>query len=178
MSDTCIFMFGRMNPVHKGHGMVFEKALQMQQSIGSDLKFFLSKSTDKIKNPLPIKLKRYYIEGFYPEIGSTVQDCGTNLFEIMHTLDGKYKDVLFICGSDRKDEFQKTLEKYNGTLYNFDSITTVQAGYDRTGCIYSSTMMRAAALEQDFERFSTALPGTDDMLKMKMFQDVMRHMRN
>ena len=178
MTDTCIFMFGRMNPVHRGHGIVFDKALQMQDSTGGDLKFFLSKSTDKVKNPLPIDLKRYYIEGFYPEIGSTVQDTGTNLFEIMQSLDGKYKDVLFICGSDRQDDFQKTLDRYNGTLYNFENIKALQAGYDRTVCMYSSTMMRAAVMEHDYERFSTALPGEDDMLKMKMFHDVMKHMRN
>lgn len=177
MNDTCIFMFGRMNPVHKGHGMVFEKALQMQKETDSDLKLFLSNSVDNKKNPLPIQLKKYYIEGFYPEIGSTVQDSSTNLFQIMDSLNGEYNNVLFICGSDRVMDFQQTLDSYNGVRYHFNSIKAVQAGYDRTGCMYSSTMMRNAAIHHDFERFSTALPGDDDYLKHKMFMDVIKHMR-
>lgn len=166
----------RCNPVHNGHGLVFEKAQALQEQYNADLKIFLSTSTDAVKNPLPPELKMYYTEGFYPSVQENIY-TEDNLFDIMRELDGKYLDVLFICGSDRLEPFQKTLDTYNGKLYNFCSIKAVQAGIDRNVSRYSSTQMREFAKNEDFNSFSTFLPGNDDSLKTKLFEDVIKYMR-
>lgn len=166
----------RCNPVHSGHGLVFDKAKLLQEQYNADLKIFLSTSTDKVKNPLPPELKMYYTEGFYPSVQENIY-TEDNLFDIMRELDGKYLDVLFICGSDRLEPFQKTLDMYNGKLYNFCSIKAVQAGIDRNISRYSSTQMRAFAKNEDYESFSTFLPGDDEALKTKLFEDVIKYMR-
>ncbi len=176
MKETCVVTFGRINPVHLGHGLVFEKAQALQEQYNADLKIFLSTSTDAIKNPLPPELKMYYTEGFYPSVQENIY-TEDNLFDIMRELDGKYLDVLFICGSDRLEPFQKTLDTYNGKLYNFCSIKAVQAGIDRNVSRYSSTQMREFAKNEDFNSFSTFLPGNDDALKTKLFEDVIKYMR-
>ncbi|AXC38862.1 UNVERIFIED_ORG: hypothetical protein [Escherichia phage CMSTMSU] len=49
MKETCVVTFGRINPVHRGHGLVFEKAQALQEQYNADLKIFLSTSTDAIK---------------------------------------------------------------------------------------------------------------------------------
>ena len=82
-------MFGRMNPVHIGHGYVFEHALQLEKDLNADLKLFLSATVDDVKNPLPLELKQYYIDGFYPDIGKVLQGSKSQLFDIMTDLDGK-----------------------------------------------------------------------------------------
>lgn len=175
--DTCIFMFGRMNPVHIGHGYVFEHALQLEKDLNADLKLFLSATVDDVKNPLPLELKQYYINEFYPDIGKVLQGSKSQLFDIMKELDGKYHNIIFVGGSDRKDEFQKTLDRYNGSLYNFSNISTVMAGSNREQSTFSSTMMRNCARNLDFENFSLALPGNDEVLKHKMFVDVYERIR-
>ena len=175
MKETCIVTFGRCNPVHIGHGLVFDKAKSLQEQYDADLKIVLSNSTDIVKNPLPPELKKYYIEGFFPEIQNSVS-TEDNLFDIMQELDGKYLDVLFICGSDRIDSFQQNLDKYNGVLYNFCNIKTVQAGSERNSSLYSSTKMRSFAINDDFENFSTFLPGNDTTLKENLFKDVIKYM--
>lgn len=90
--ETCILSFMRCNPIHHGHGLVFEKAQALQEQYNADLKIFLSTSTDNIKNPLPPELKMYYTEGFYPSVQENIY-TEDNLFDIMRELDGKYLDV-------------------------------------------------------------------------------------
>lgn len=170
-------MYGRMNPPHNGHGKVFEQALNLKDST-TDVKLFLSSSFDNIKNPLPRDVRQYYISKFFPNMSSTIQDVDVrNLFEIMESLDGEYDEVVFVGGSDRSDEFQKLLDRYNGKLYNFESIKTVLAGTERTGCMYSSTLMRKSVQDNDFQTFKFCLPGDDDYLKYEMFCGVQTYMR-
>lgn len=176
MKEACIVSFMRCNPIHHGHGLVFEKAQSLQEQYDADLKIFLSTSTDTVKNPLPPELKMYYTEGFYPNVQENIY-IEDNLFDIMRELDGKYMDVLFICGSDRINSFQKTLDSYNGKLYNFCNIKAIQAGIDRNVSKYSSTQMRSFAKNDDFESFRSFLPGNDIDLKQKLFEDVVKYMR-
>lgn len=176
--DTCVFMFGRFQPVHIGHGLVFDEAERISTELDAELKLFISATVDDVKNPLPLDLKKYYIDGFYPSIGSVIHNSTKiQLFDIMTELDKKYDNVIFIGGSDRKDDFQKTLDRYNGSLYHFNSIKTVLAGSSRENSIYSSTMMRACAVNEDYDTFRKALPGNDEVLKYQMFNDVLSRIK-
>lgn len=175
--SKCVFMYGRMNPVHLGHGKVFEQALNMKDST-TDVKLFLSSSHDSTKNPLPRDMRQYFISKFFPNMERTIQDVDVkNLFEIMTSLNGEYDEIVFVGGSDRAEDFQKTLDRYNGTLYNFKSIQTIIAGEDRTGCMYSSTLMRQSVQNDDFQTFKICLPGDDEYLKYEMFCGVQSFMR-
>lgn len=170
-------MYGRMNPVHLGHGKVFEEALKMKDD-STDIKLFLSSSQDSTKNPLPRYLRQYFIGEFFPDMKGSIQDMDVkNLFEIMEALDSEYDEVVFVGGSDRAPEFQKLLDRYNGELYNFNSIKTVLAGTDRNGCTYSSTHMRESAQKDDFPSFKICLPGDDEYLKYEMFRAAQAYMR-
>lgn len=170
-------MYGRFQPCHLGHGKVFDQTLKLKDG-STDIKLFLSSSIDNIKNPLPRDLRQYYISKFFPDMKSTIQDVDVkNLFEIMESLNGEYDEVVFVGGSDRASSFQKMLDKYNGSLYNFNSIETVLAGDDRSGCMYSSTLMRNSVQNDDFPTFKMCLPGDDEYLKYEMFCGVKKYMR-
>lgn len=175
--SKCVFMYGRMNPPHNGHGKVFQQALNLKDD-STDVKLFLSSSCDSTKNPLPREMRQYFISRFFPDMKSTIQDVDVkNLFDIMTSLDGEYDEIIFVGGSDRAGDFQKTLDRYNGSLYNFKSIQTVLAGDDRTGCMYSSTLMRQSVQNGDFQTFKICLPGDDEYLKYEMFCGVQTYMR-
>lgn len=179
MKDTCIFTFGRMNPPHRGHEQVFDKALEIfRNTNNSSLKVFVSKSSYSTKNPLPYDIKIKYIKELFPSIASKIQKNHTNLdlFGIMEILNTKYKNVIFVGGSDRIDDFQKKLDEYNHVLYNFDTIKCIQAGTERCQYNYSSTQMRNAVLNEDSEEFFSCVPGDDNELKKRMYFDVQLYM--
>lgn len=179
MKDTCIFTFGRMNPPHIGHGEVFNKALELHKSTkNSSLKVYISKSSYSNKNPLPYDLKVKYIKELFPDVSTKIQKVYSNidLFGIMEILNGSYRNIIFVGGSDRIDDFQKKLDTYNGVLYNFDSISTVQAGIERSDFNYSSSLMRQAVEEDDFKTFCDSIPGNDLELKERLYKDVQFYM--
>lgn len=176
MSKTCVFMYGRMNPCHKGHGFVFDQALGLK-NCSTDVKLFLSSSYDMERNPLPREMRQYFISEFFPDISPSIQDVYVkNLFDIMKSLDGEYSDIIFVGGSDRTMDFKKVLDTYNGKEYNFDSIQTVLAGSDRQDSIFSSTYMRNSVLNNDFVSFKECIPGDNDKLKYEMYCAVQKHM--
>lgn len=176
MKETCVITFGRINPVHLGHGLLFNKALDIRESLDADLKIYLSTTQDTKKNPLPAELKQYYTGNFYPDI-KEVLSTETNAMNIMSALDSKYLDIVFVCGSDRVQAFQKALDSQNHKLYNFNSIKVLQAGIEREESVYSSSRMRQYAHEDDYTAFSDFLPGNDTYLKEQLFEDVRRYMR-
>ncbi|AMM43638.1 cytidyltransferase [Pectobacterium phage vB_PcaM_CBB] len=160
-------VYGRFNPVHLGHAGIFGYGLTMKNSIpNSDLKIFVSTTTDKEDNPLPYSLKIEMIKDYFPAFSDYIQiEQGSTLFGTLEMLDPKYDDLILLCGSDRVVHFDSVLKKYNGTLYNFDKIEVMNMGYRATSP-YSSTVMRDAVRANDFDTFCSCLPpGEHDMNK-------------
>ena len=175
--NKCIITFGRINPIHLGHGILFNKVEDISTELNADFRIYLSTTQDPKKNPLPPNLKQYYTSNFYPNI-KDVLSTESNVINIMQDLDSQYSDIIFVCGSDRINSFKKALDSANGKLYNFDSIEVIQAGIERECSKYSSTAMRSYALGGDYKSFSTFLPGKDVYLKEQLFEDVQRYMRD
>lgn len=169
--NKCIITFGRINPIHLGHGILFNKVQDISTELNADFRIYLSTTQDSKKNPLPPNLKQYYTESFYPDI-KEVLSTESNVMNIMKDLDLKYSDIVFVCGSDRINAFKKALDSENGKLYNFNSINVIQAGIERQDSLYSSTAMRSYALNGDYKSFSTFLPGSDTYLKEQLYEDV------
>ena len=68
-----------------------------------------------------------------------------------------YTKVVYVAGSDRVQQFNELINKYNGKDYNFREIEVVSAGErdpDADGAEgMSASKMRAAALNDDLEAF-------------------------
>jgi hypothetical protein len=82
--------------------------------------------------------------------------------EAAKELNKKYKNLIMVAGSDRIPEYEKLLNKYNGSEFHFDTIQVVSAGErdpdadDASGM--SATKMRSLASKGDFEHFKKGLP--------------------
>jgi len=185
--DTCVFTFGRFNPPTTGHEKLLEAvAAQAKKNPGAPYYVFASHSENAKKDPLPYAKKVAYMKKMFPKHArNIIVDKARNVFEIAVSLHNKgHKSIVMVVGSDRVDEFNSLLNKYNGVearhgYYGFDNIEVVSAGErdpDAEGVTgMSASKMRAAASANDFEQFKLGLPrGFAD--GKKLFADVRKHM--
>lgn len=161
---TIVLFFGRANPPHLGHGVAFKKVLDVAKSYQSNHIIYISRSTDKKKNPLSVMRKIFWLKKMF---GSRYNFVAANdqirtFIEAVKAQDGKFEQIVVIAGSDRVAEYQNRLNRYNGTKeFSFDSIKVVSAGErdpdaEGTGGL-SATKMRQAAIDGDIE---TIVSGT------------------
>src|SRR6056300_912002 len=185
--DTCVFTFGRFNPPTTGHEKLLDKVASVAKSNpGAPYYVFASHSENAKKDPLPYAKKVAYMKKMFPKHArNIIVDKARNVFEIAVSLHNKgHKAIVMVVGSDRVDEFNSLLNKYNGVearhgYYGFDDIKVVSAGErdpDAEGVAgMSASKMRAAASANDFEQFKLGLPrGFAD--GKKLFADVRKHM--
>jgi len=165
---SVFFTYGRMNPPTIGHEKLLTK---LSNKSGKDpYRVYLTQSVDKKKNPLNFMEKVKYARKMFPKHArqimldkkvKTVFDAVTNLYN-----EG-YKTINMVVGSDRLNEFDILLNKYNGKkakhgFYNFEKINILSAGErdpDADGAEgMSASKMRQAVMEKDFTSFSQGLP--------------------
>ena len=161
---TIVLFFGRANPPHLGHGIAFKKVLDVAKSYQSNHIIYISRSTDKKKNPLSVMRKIFWLKKMFGSQYNFVagNDQTRSFIDAVKVQDGKFEQIVVIAGSDRVAEYQKLLNRYNGTKeFSFDSIKVVSAGErdpdaEGTGGL-SATKMRQAAVENDI---ATIVDGT------------------
>ena len=184
---TVYFTFGRMNPPTTGHEKLMN---ELSKKSGSNpYKVYLSQSTDKKKNPLDFKYKVKTVRKFFPKHARSVMlnKKVKNVFDAVTEMynDG-FKNITMVVGSDRINEFNTLLKKYNGVkgrhgLYNFNKINVISAGDrdpdadDISGM--SASKMRSLANEGDFTQFSQGLPrNVSNADAKKVYNEVRRCM--
>ena len=170
---TMVLFFGRANPPHLGHGVAFKKVLEIAKSENADHAIFISRSIDKKKNPLSVERKIFWLKKMFGNKYNFIaaNDSIRTFIEAVKAQNGKYDQIIVVAGSDRVGEYQKLLERYNGTKeYSFEKIRVVSAGErdpdaEGTGGL-SATKMRNAAIENDLTTISngTGLKETDARL--------------
>jgi hypothetical protein len=185
--DTAVFTFGRFNPPTTGHEKLMDAvAGQAKKNVGAPYYVFASHSENPKKDPLPYVKKVAYMKKMFPKHArKIVVDKARNVFEIAVSLHNKgHKSVIMVVGSDRVQEFDTLLNKYNGVesghgYYGFDNIEVVSAGErdpDAEGVTgMSASKMIAAASSDDFDSFKNGLPKNFKQ-GMSLFKDVRKHM--
>ena len=187
--DTVIFTFGRFNPPTVGHEKLALAVANVSKLRGGDFFIYPSHTQDSNKNPLNQKEKIKYMKLMFPKFRSNIiASTGKTALEISSELyDKGYKTLVMVVGSDRVQEFQKILDRYNGEdlkhgFYDFDKIEVVSAGErdpDAEGVTgMSASKMRASAVEVDFQSFRKGIPDTlSDKDTMAMFNDIRKAKR-
>ena len=157
--DTAVMAFGRMNPPTIGHQKLVDKI----KSLPGDPYLFLSQSQKPKTDPLDFQTKLKFAKYFFPgiTIGSPQVKTIIQALDKIHDLG--YKNLVYVAGSDRVDDFETLINKYNGGEgYNFDSIQVVSAGErdpDAKGAEgMSASKMRELARSEDFEQFAQGVP--------------------
>jgi len=184
---TAFFTFGRMNPPTTGHEKLMNEL--SKKSGKNPYRVYLSQSTDKKKNPLDFKYKVKTVRKFFPKHARSVMldKKVKNVFDAVTEMynDG-FKNITMVVGSDRINEFNTLLKKYNGVkgrhgLYNFNKINVISAGDrdpdadDISGM--SASKMRSLANEGDFTQFSQGLPrNVSNSDAKKVYNEVRRGM--
>ena len=125
------------------------------------------------------------MQQLFPDHAGAIQndpENGRNIFDILKNLHAQgYSDVNLVVGADRLKQFQDMVNKYNGKLYNFNSINLHSAGErsddseDVEGL--SASKMRKAAADGDFKKFKSGLPGhVEDEDAQAIFDDLRKRM--
>ena len=158
--DLVVISFGRMNPVTVGHEKLVNQVLNVASKNGGDPAIYLSHSSDPKKNPLSYEDKVFFAQRAFGKI--VKKSPARTIIEVAKQLQGLYKNLTVVVGSDRVTEFKTLLNKYNGKDYNFNKINVVSAGDrdpDAEGVEgMSASKMRAAAADGDFKSFKSGLP--------------------
>ncbi len=118
------FAFGRMNPPTAGH----KKLVDLIVVQPGDHFLFLTHTQDAKSNPLSFADKLDYAQKMFPNI--KVGDPGVKtIIDAMKKLESMgYTDIIYVAGSDRVQQFDELLNKYNNKDYKFNTIRTSNAG--------------------------------------------------
>jgi hypothetical protein len=180
--STLTLVFGRFNPPTIGH----EKTLKMAQGIagGGEIKIYPSRAQDPQKNPLRPETKIHYMRLMFPKFEDQIINDPDmkSIFDVLVAAsnDG-FENINIVVGSDRQAEFDNLSQKYNGKLYNFDSIRVISSGVvdsESSGVAgMSASKMRQAVLKNDFSTFRRGVPKTlDDGETRSLFDQVRQGM--
>lgn len=175
--------FGRFNPPTTGHKKLIDKVAEIAGEDG-DYRIYPSRSVDPKKNPLDPDTKISIMRKMFPDHGERIvnDDKFVSIIDVLKWASEEgYSGVNIICGADRKSEYEKVANKYNGDLYTFDQIQVEDAGDrdpDADGVEgMSASKMRKAALEGDFQTFRSGIPKTlDDKDTRKLFMSLRKSM--
>jgi nicotinic acid mononucleotide adenylyltransferase len=173
--STAVISFGRLNPPTSGHQLLVNKMLDVARANKALPFLYLSHSQDKKKNPLSYDQKVAFAKRAF---GNVVRKSkARTIIEVLKELDSKFNDIIVVVGSDRVNEFNTLLTRYNGKEYTYESITIVSAGQrdpdadDVSGM--SASKLRALAAAGDFEQFKTGMPTKfNDKDAMKMYEAI------
>ena len=155
--------FGRFNPPTIGHGKLLDAAKKAAE--GGEMKIYPSRSQDEKKNPLDPDMKVSYMKKLFPDYEENIINDSEmkTIFDVLTTAnDDGFKNVNIIVGADRQAEFENLATKYNGELYDFDTIRVISAGVrdaDAEGVEgMSASKMRKAVADGDYNAFKRGLP--------------------
>ena len=168
---TLTVAFGRFNPPHAGHGKLIGVAAESAEGDNSDYMIIPSRSEKPKTDPMDADSKVEIMRSLFPEHSERIVNDPNirTIFDVLKKAhnDG-YAGVRIVGGSDRADAFDRLSTDYNGKLYQFDTLETINAGErdaDSEGMEgFSASRMRLAAQENDFKAFYNQLHNEVEVL--------------
>ena len=161
-------VFGRMNPPTIGHGKLLDKLASVARR--APYHIYLSQLNDKNDNPLTYSDKVKFARKMFPRHARSIiidKKVTTPFHALSAMYDAGFKKVILVAGSDRVQEYDVRLNKYNGKkgghgFYNFEGgVKIVSAGQrdpDGKGAEGASgTKQRGYAKNNDFTGFAQGL---------------------
>lgn len=183
-----VLAFGRMNPITSGHEAVVKKIHDVAKDHNAGHTLVVSHSQDAKKNPLSAEQKVKHAHAAFP--GTNVKASSKTHPTILHQASELHKQGVkhlhVVAGSDRTEEMDTLLHKYNGHegkhgSYNFKSITVHSSGErdpDSEGVKgMSASKMREHAAAGNKEKFHSGAPSKmSTKEKDSMYNDVRKGM--
>jgi nicotinic acid mononucleotide adenylyltransferase len=179
-----VFSFGRFNPPTTGHLLLATRVKEEARRRGADYVIYGSSTTDRKKNPLSSVDKLRYMKKILKGFNVVVDKNYNTPFIVLKQLsDAGYDEVTMVVGSDRVNEFRKSVGRYVGPKkeFKFSKFEVISAGErdpdadDVSGM--SASKMRAAAVEGNISIFRLGIPShISDKDVMGLFKAVRRGM--
>ena len=173
-----VFTFGRMNPPTKGHMRLVNQTKKIAKSERADAHVYLSHTQNPQKDPLDYKTKLSYAKSAFGNIVKQSND--RTVIDILKSLQKNYSSVIMVVGSDRVNEFNKLLNKYNGKDFKFDEVKVMSAGQrdpDAEGVAgMSASKMRDLAKKNDYLEFKMGAANHGEQKIKQLFLDVRKGM--
>lgn len=165
-SRTVVLGWGRMNPITSGHEILVNKIKAVAKANKATPIIYISHSQDAKRNPLAYDGKVMLAKKAF---GNIIQKSKSKtIIQIMKELEDRFDKVILVAGDDRVPEFNKLLNKYNGSEYNFKEIEIASAGSradpdsddakDMSAGNMSASVMRKLAPQGNIEEFRKGLP--------------------
>lgn len=170
-NKTAVFAFGRMNPPTAGH----KKIGEVIKAQPGDPFIFITHTQNAKTDPLSFSQKLTFAQKIFPMIKVGDKAVRTWVQAMQKLEQMGYTDIIYVAGSDRVNQFNELLNKYNGKEYNFNSIKVVSAGErdpDAQGLEgMSASKMRDLAARGDKRTFVNAVP-VDPKTAEEMYNQV------
>jgi hypothetical protein len=179
-----VMAFGRMNPPTIGHAKLVDTVKDIAKDVGGTHHIVLSHSQDAKKNPLTSAQKLKHAKRFFPNTNLSVSDKESPNFLSQASKLHKQgvTHLHMVGGSDRTEEYDKLLHKYNGVkgphgYFKFKDIKVHSAGErdpDAEGVSgMSASKMRGHATTGNFNEFKKGIPHhVADHHARELFNDV------
>lgn len=181
-----VILFGRMNPITKGHEENVNAAHAIAAKHGADLHVIASHSHDEKKNPLSAEQKVKHMKRAFGHLSNTTletssKESPTILHHAAKAHAAGVKHLIIAGGGDRAAGYHKLLNDYNGVkgkphgFYHFHKISVENTGERKEGV--SGTDMRKHAAGGHFDKFKAGLPSKiagNEKHAQEMYHDV-RH---
>ena len=175
-----VFTFGRMNPPTIGHEKLANKIKEVARKQNATPRIYLSHSQNPKKDPLSYNDKyRFATKAF----GIVKRSQSKQIFQILPEIEKEgFTEITMVVGSDRINEFDRVLKKYNGKDYNFNSIKTVSSGDrdpDAQGVEgMSGSKLRQTAKDGDEKTFKSGLASKlSDADKKSIYNKVRKNLK-
>ena len=168
--NHAVLAFGRMNPPTTGHAKLVDKVKAVAKDVGGSHHIVLSHSQDPAKNPLTAEQKVKHAKRYFPDtnISTSSKEHPNFLSQASKLHKQGVTHLHMVAGSDRTEEYHKTLHKYNGVkgthgYFKFKDIKVHSAGErdpDAEGVEgMSASKMREHASKGNFKEFKKGVPG-------------------
>jgi|TARA_B110000483_G_scaffold236909_1_gene310812 hypothetical protein len=184
---TAVVAWGRMNPPTIGHQKVLDVVNQHAQKFMGDPILFLTKTQKPKTDPLSFAEKLHFAQ----EMFNVPVDRNTSIKTIIqmfqHLQSKGYDNVILVAGSDRVQQYQDLIDKYNNkpdtkgevpfTFANAKVISSGERDPDAEGVAgMSSSKVKKLAAEGKFEDwkdetdetqpgFKSSVPGNEALAK-------------
>jgi hypothetical protein len=183
-----VILFGRMNPITRGHEENVNAAHAIAQKHAADLHVIASHSHDEKKNPLSAEQKTKHMKRAFGHLSNTTletsnKEAPTILHHAARAHAAGVKHLIIAGGGDRAAGYHKLLNDYNGVkgkahgFYHFHKISVENTGERKEGV--SGTDMRKHAAGGHYEKFKAGLPSKiagHEKHAQEMYKDVRQGM--
>lgn len=191
---TVVIAFGRFNPPTIGHQKLVNFVASEARRLGADVVIFPSVSQDAKKNPIPFRDKVRFLKLLFPQMNfSEATNVKTPIDALFVLSKMGYKEVILASGSDRVTEYLR-FEKYcrpkkspgfdaakhidlqSYKVVEIPRSIDVTSDYGNAGTM-SATMLRDAAMRNDFESYAKGTPTKNAGLAKQIFNSVRLHQK-